>query len=79
MATNKKSIDYQDYLIESLKDPEEATSYLNAALMDGVFPCFFWRCKMLYRRKEALRCLLKKPKRAELVYIKLYLKMVILI
>jgi len=27
-----KSIQYQEYLIESLKDPEEATGYLNAAL-----------------------------------------------
>ena len=30
--TTKKSIDYQNYLIESLKDPEEAAGYLNAAL-----------------------------------------------
>lgn len=36
----KKHIDYQEYLIESLHDPEEAQAYLNAALMDdnpGVF------------------------------------------
>lgn len=32
MKTNKKSINYQNYLIESLKDPEEAAGYLNAAL-----------------------------------------------
>ena len=30
-----KSVDYQDYLIESLKDPNEAAGYLNAALDDG--------------------------------------------
>lgn len=30
-----KSIDYHDYLIESLKDPAEAAGYLNAALDDG--------------------------------------------
>jgi probable addiction module antidote protein len=30
-----KSIDYHDYLIESLKDPNEAAGYLNAALDDG--------------------------------------------
>jgi probable addiction module antidote protein len=30
-----KSIDYHDYLIESLKDPSEAAGYLNAALNDG--------------------------------------------
>ncbi|MFI4918835.1 MAG: addiction module antidote protein [Legionellales bacterium] len=29
-----KSIDYHDYLIESLKDPKEAAGYLNAALED---------------------------------------------
>lgn len=27
-----KSIDYHDYLIESLRDPQEASGYLNAAL-----------------------------------------------
>ena len=30
-----KSINYHDYLIESLKDPDEAAGYLNAALSDG--------------------------------------------
>lgn len=28
----KKSVDYQDYLIESLKNPEEAAGYLSTAL-----------------------------------------------
>ncbi|MBI4850817.1 MAG: hypothetical protein HY819_03220 [Acidobacteria bacterium] len=27
--TSKTSINYQDYLIESLKDPDEAIAYLN--------------------------------------------------
>ena len=30
-----KSINYDDYLMESLKEPEEAAGYLNAALDDG--------------------------------------------
>ena len=30
-----KSINYQTYLIESLKDPEEAAGYLNATLENG--------------------------------------------
>lgn len=37
MKKNKnkiKFIDYQERLIESLKDPEEATAYLNVALED---------------------------------------------
>ena len=29
------SISYQSYLIDSLKDPEEAAGYLNAALEGG--------------------------------------------
>jgi len=29
-----KSVDYQDYLIKSLKEPKEAAGYLNAALDD---------------------------------------------
>lgn len=31
-----KIIDYQDYLIQSLKDPNEAAGYLNAALDDEI-------------------------------------------
>ena len=31
----KKSVPYQDYLIETLKDPKEAVGYLNAALEGG--------------------------------------------
>src|SRR3990167_5981453 len=31
---SKNFIDYQEELIECLKDPEEAIAYLNAALMD---------------------------------------------
>ena len=35
-----KSISYQDYLIKSLKDPEEAAGYLNAALEGGDIKVF---------------------------------------
>ncbi len=35
-----KTIDYDKYLIESLKDPEEAVGYLNAALEDGDLEVF---------------------------------------
>ena len=35
-----KSIPYQNYLIESLKDPEEAAGYLNAALEGGDISVF---------------------------------------
>jgi probable addiction module antidote protein len=36
----KKSISYQDYLIESLKNKEEAAGYLNAALEGGDIQVF---------------------------------------
>ena len=35
-----KKMSYQDYLITSLKDPEEATGYLNAALEGGDIKVF---------------------------------------
>lgn len=35
-----KSIPYQNYLIESLKNPEDAAGYLNAALEDGDISVF---------------------------------------
>ena len=35
-----KSIQYQDYLIETLKNPEEAAGYLNAALEGGDISVF---------------------------------------
>jgi probable addiction module antidote protein len=35
-----KSIDYQDYLVSSLHNPEEARGYLNAALQGGEMPVF---------------------------------------
>lgn len=36
----KKSIPYNEYLIELLKDPEEAASYLNAALEEDDLETF---------------------------------------
>ena len=36
----KKSIKYHDYLIDSLKNPEEAAGYLNAALEGGDIKVF---------------------------------------
>ena len=35
-----KSVQYQDYLIESLKDPKEAAGYLSAALEGGDISVF---------------------------------------
>lgn len=35
-----KSINYQEYLLNSLKDPKEASNYLNAALEGGDIKVF---------------------------------------
>lgn len=35
-----KSVSYQTYLIESLKDPDEAVGYLNTALEGGDIEVF---------------------------------------
>ena len=40
-----KSADYQSYLIESLKDPEEASFYLNAALEEDDVKVFLLAIK----------------------------------
>lgn len=36
----KKTINYNDYLMKSLKNPEEAAEYLNAALHEGDLTVF---------------------------------------
>lgn len=36
----KKSVDYQEYLLDTLKDREEAVGYLNAALEGGDISVF---------------------------------------
>ncbi|PCH57416.1 MAG: putative addiction module antidote protein [Legionellales bacterium] len=40
-----KSVSYQDYLIESLRDPEEAVGYLNASLEAGDINTFLLALK----------------------------------
>lgn len=37
----RKSVSYQEYLIKSLKDPEEAVGYLNACLEDDDIRVFY--------------------------------------
>jgi probable addiction module antidote protein len=47
-----KSIDYHNYLIESLKDPDEALGYLNAALEDGDIEGFLEALKNVIEAQE---------------------------
>jgi probable addiction module antidote protein len=49
-----KSIQYQDYLIESLKDPEEAAGYLNAALEGGDISVFLLALQNVIRAQGGI-------------------------
>ena len=60
----KKSIDYQDYLIESLKDPEEATGYLNAALEGGDISAFLLALQNVIQAQGGVAALAKKTKKS---------------
>ena len=64
MSTNKKSIDYQDYLIESLKDPEEAIGYLNAALMGGDISVFLLALQNVIQAQGGIAVIAKKTKKS---------------
>ena len=48
----KRLIDYQDELIQSLQDPEEAVAYLNAALMDDDERVFLLALKNVLEAQE---------------------------
>lgn len=56
----KKSIDYQDYLIESLSVPEEAVGYLNAALEGGDLDVFLLALKNVVAAKGGMSALAEK-------------------
>jgi len=45
-------LDYQEELIESLRDPEEAVAYLNAALMDDDERIFLLALKNVLEAQE---------------------------
>ena len=48
----KRFIDYQDELIQSLQDPEEAGAYLNGALMDDDERIFLLALKNVLEAQE---------------------------
>lgn len=72
-----KSVSYQDYLIDSLKDPIEAAGYLNAALEAGDGNVFRLALQNVIQAHGSIVALAAKAKRVELVYINHYLKMAI--
>ncbi|MCL5260443.1 MAG: putative addiction module antidote protein [Gammaproteobacteria bacterium] len=56
----KKSIDYQEYLIESLKDPAEAAGYLNAALEGGDISVFLLALQNVVQARGGVAAIAKK-------------------
>jgi len=56
----KKNTCYQDYLIESLKDPEEAAGYLNAALIGGDIKVFLMALQNVVQAQGGIAVLSEK-------------------
>jgi len=55
-----KSTNYQDYLIESLKNPKEAAGYLNAALEGGNVDAFLLALQNVVKAQGGVSDLAKK-------------------
>jgi len=61
---NVKSVSYQDYLIESLKDPNEAAGYLNAALSGGDIRVFLLALQNVVQAQGGITALAEKTKKS---------------
>lgn len=61
--TQNKNISYQDYLISSLKDPQEAAGYLNAALEGGDLNVFLLALQNVVQAQGGVTALAKKTKK----------------
>lgn len=53
-------VDYHTYLIESLRDPEEAVAYLNAAIEDGNLELLMMAIQNVAEAQGGLEGLAKK-------------------
>ncbi len=62
MKTKSKS--YQDYLIESLKNPKEAAGYLNAALEGGDISVFLLALQNVVKARGGVAEIAKKTKKS---------------
>ena len=61
---SKKSMDYQEYLIDSLKEPEEARGYLNAALEGGEVDVFLRALQNVVKAQRGLRKLAEETNKS---------------
>ena len=69
-----KSTSYQDYLIESLKDPSEAVGYLNASLEGGDIDVFLLALQNVVRAQGGISNLAKKTHKSRTSLYKLLSK-----
>lgn len=60
IALRKQSINYQDYLIETLKNPKEAAGYLSAALEGGDISVFLLALQNVVSAQGGVTQLAKK-------------------
>lgn len=60
----EKSVSYQDYLIDSLKDSEEAAGYLNAALEGGDIKVFLLALHHVVQARGGVAALAKKTSKS---------------
>lgn len=56
----KRTINYQDYLLESLQDPKEAAGYLNAALDENDIELFLIALKNVVKAQGGVAKLSEK-------------------
>lgn len=60
----KKSGDYQEFLVELLKDPKEAAGYLNAALEGGDIAVFLLALQNVVQAQGGIGFLAKKTQKS---------------
>ena len=60
----KKAIDYQNYLLDTLKDPTEAAGYLNAALEGGDLTVFLLALHNVVRVNGGMKALAEKTQKS---------------
>lgn len=69
-----KSTSYQDYLINSLKDPREAAGYLNASLEGGDIDVFLLALQNVVKARGGVSDLAKKTHKSRTSLYKVFSK-----
>ncbi|HQW57372.1 MAG TPA: hypothetical protein PK583_00230 [Gammaproteobacteria bacterium] len=61
---DEKSVNYQDYLMDTLRDPEEAAGYLNAALSGGDIKVFLLALQNVVQAQGGVTMLSEKTNKS---------------